>query len=285
MLLHIPPHFDVQGHRGCRGLLPENSIPAFIKATNLGVTTLELDVVISKDKKVIVSHEPYMSATICQAPQGQTMTKQQGKSYNIYQMNYEDISAFNCGSLPHPKYPHQQLMPTTKPLLSHVIDTVLQEVQLTNRAPIYFNIELKSDPKKDDIYQPPPREFVRLVLDLIQQKNIADYVILQSFDWRLLKEIKVQAPHIRVAQLVMNTKKAKKNIEKLGFTPDIYSPYYKLVRKRTIKYLHREGIAVIPWTVNTEKDMEKLIKKGVDGIITDYPDKLLSLIKQENSEQ
>lgn len=271
---------DIQGHRGCRGLLPENTIPAFIKALELGVTTVEMDVVISKDKQVVVSHEPYMSATICLLPNGQTMTKEEGKSYNLYEMTYDEIFAFDCGSKKHPKYPHQTLVSAQKPLLGVVIDTLEQMTAILDREAVFYNIELKSDPKKDEISQPIPSEFVSLVLDIINQKGIASQVTLQSFDWRILREIKKQAPNVRIAQLVYNTKKASKNIAELGFAPDIYSPHYALVRKKTVRALQEQGIAVIPWTVNKEKDMRKMIKKGVDGIITDYPDKLLELIRE-----
>ncbi|MFM8834550.1 MAG: glycerophosphodiester phosphodiesterase family protein, partial [Cytophagales bacterium] len=115
------PKFDVQGHRGARGLKPENTIPAFLTALDYGVTTLELDVVITKDKKVLVSHEPWMFSGICLTPDGNTILGKDEKRYNIYELTYEEVKKFDCGSIGNGHFPEQEKIKISKPLLSDVI--------------------------------------------------------------------------------------------------------------------------------------------------------------------
>jgi glycerophosphoryl diester phosphodiesterase len=131
---------DIQGHRGCRGLLPENSLPAFEKAIDLGVNTLELDIAITKDNKVVVSHEPFMNPVICYNLEGKSIPDSLEKYYNLYKMNYEDIKEFDCGSKFHPRYPKQVKLKTYKPLLSEVFDLVTSK-----NSDVKFNIEIKSE--------------------------------------------------------------------------------------------------------------------------------------------
>ena len=116
--------FDKEGHRGCRGLMPENTIPAFIKAVDLNVTTLEMDAMITKDKKVIISHDPYFNHDITTKPDGSYLNPAEEKSYTLYNMNYEDVLKYDVGMKPNPHFPQQQKLPAVKPLLSSVIDSV-----------------------------------------------------------------------------------------------------------------------------------------------------------------
>ena len=188
---------DIQGHRGCRGLLPENSLPAFQKAVELGVTTLELDLAISKDKKVVVSHEPFISRTYCLDSLGNEISEEDGKKYNFYQMTYEEIKLFDCGSKAHPRFPKQEHFKTNKPLLSEVI-----ELGDSLNPDIRYNIEIKASPEYDNIFSPEPKEFVELVLEVINKYGIFDRSNLQSFDVRILNEIKQQAPKMKTALFI-----------------------------------------------------------------------------------
>ena len=156
-----PYSIDVQGHRGCRGLYPENSIPAFEKAVELGVTTIELDVVITADNQVLVSHEPYMRSGLCRDIDGKQISKTNQYDFNIYQMSYKEVSAFNCGTLRHPDYQEQELLAVSKRLLK---DVVLRCDNLN--TDIRYNIEIKADKKWDGIFTPGPDEFVDLVMQL-----------------------------------------------------------------------------------------------------------------------
>lgn len=268
---------DVQGHRGCRGLMPENTIPAFIKALEIGVNTLELDIVISKDGKVVVSHEPYMSSTICLDSSGNEIAND--KQANIYEMTYKEVAAFDCGSKFHSKFPEQEKMKVSKPLLSEVIDTVEKYLVEHNLPKVKYNIELKSTAKGDDIYHPKPDEFSKIVIDLLKEKEMVERVIIQSFDERILESFHKIAPEFELAFLVANIASMKKNLDKLSFKPPYYSPHFKLVSKKTIHQAKALDIGLVIWTVNKEKDIKKMIELGVDAIISDYPDRVVKLME------
>ncbi|AQG82676.1 glycerophosphodiester phosphodiesterase [Spirosoma montaniterrae] len=277
-----PPTFDVQGHRGCRGLMPENTVPAFLKALDLGVTTLELDVVISKDRQVVVSHEPYFNAAFSIKPDGTPVEKSEHNNLTLYQMNYADIKRYDVGSNGNSAYPEQQKLKTYKPLLSEVIEQAETYRQQKNLPAFSYNIEIKSEESEYDKSQPQPGPFCDLVEAVIRKQLPADRVIIQSFDFAVLKHWHQQAKAgkystVRLAALVENLRTPEKNLEELGFKPDIYSPYYRLLGQDRIARLHQQGIRVVPWTVNKRDDMERLKKWGVDGLITDYPDRAKGL--------
>jgi glycerophosphoryl diester phosphodiesterase len=271
------PKFDVQGHRGARGLMPENTIPAFIVAIDTGVTTIELDLAITKDKQVIVSHEGWMSSEICFDPTGKAIAPKDEKKHNIYQMTYEQVKAYDCGSKAHPRFPHQQKMNSVKPLLVDVILTLEDYIKGHGLYEVDYNIEIKSEPEGDNKFHPKPQEFSDLVFNLIDQYLPWDRVVIQSFDFRVLKYWHEKHPEVRLAALVENLNTIDENLKALGFTPSIYSPEYTLLSKGEIKHCHDLRMRVIPWTVNDTKEMEELKDWGVDGIITDYPDSAKSL--------
>lgn len=267
------PRFDVQGHRGARGLKPENSIPAFIAALDHGVTTLELDVVVTKDKQLVVSHEPWMSAAICLTPQGSEISEKEEKRYNIYQMTYEEITAFDCGSKGNAEFPGQEKMRVSKPLLRDVIAAVEDHIRSYTRYEVDYNIEIKSSDRGDGKFHPAPEEFSDLLYDFLDQYLPLRRVVVQSFDFRVLKYWHKQYPNVRLSALVANAKSTSANLAALGFNPAVYSPHYKLVSKAMVNYVHRRGMRIIPWTVNEDSDMLSLKAVGVDGFITDYPDR------------
>lgn len=264
---------DKQGHRGCRGLMPENTIPAMLHALGLGVTTLEMDVVITKDKKVILSHEPWFSEEITTKPDGTYMGPREERKYVINWMTYEETKTFDVGLKPHPRFPQQQKMKVTKPLLSEVIDSVNKDMMTRRRPFPYYNIETKTNPEGDGVFTPKPEEFVDLLMGVIKEKNIEDHVIIQSFDFRTLKYLHEKYPSVKTAALVEATDKrtVADLIKELGFTPTIYSPAYQLVNKALVKNFHEANIKVIPWTVNDKATIDKLKAMGVDGLISDYP--------------
>ncbi|MDX2049235.1 MAG: glycerophosphodiester phosphodiesterase [Chitinophagaceae bacterium] len=266
--------FDVQGHRGCRGLMPENTIPAMIKALQLGVTTLEMDAVITKDKQVIVSHEPFFGWEISTTPDGKTFSFKEEKNYNIYRMNYDEVRQWDVGLKPHPRFPQQQKIKAYKPLLAEVIDSAEQYIKASSLQPVDYNIETKSDDATDNTFHPAPEEFVDLLIGVIREKKIEKRVIIQSFDIRTLQVMHRKHPKIRTALLIegFNKSPIQENLNKLGFTPAIYSPEFLLVNEEMVKFCHEKGMLLIPWTVNDRKNIDRLIQSGVDGIITDYPD-------------
>jgi glycerophosphoryl diester phosphodiesterase len=266
--------FDKQGHRGCRGLMPENTIPAMLTALQLGVTTLEMDVVITKDKKVVLSHEPFFNHEITTRPDGSVVTEKEERSLNIFKMTYEEVKKFDVGLKPHPRFPQQQKKAAYKPLLSELLDIVRQYMMAAKRPLPFFNIETKSIPATDDVFHPKPAEFVELLIAVIKEKEIEDRVIIQSFDFRTLQYLHQHYPTIKTAMLIedFDRRGIEKQIEALGFNPTIYSPHYSLINEALLNYCHERKIKVIPWTVNKKEDIERLKKMGVNGIITDYPD-------------
>lgn len=272
--------FDIQGHRGCRGLLPENSIQAMLKAIDLGVTTLEMDVVISKDNQVLLSHEPFLSYEIALDLDGKAIEEKDEKSYNLYQMNYEQIKQYDCGSKIHPRFLEQKKIKTYKPLLSEVIDSVEHYIQIKYPGKkICYNIETKTTIEGDGIFHPKTEDFVNLMVKVIKEKQIDDRVFIQSFDVRTLGFLHKEYPEFKTVLLVENELSIDENLKALGFNPDVYSPYFKLLDKKKVNYLHQKKIKVIPWTVNDKKDMIRIMKMGVDGLISDYPNRFFEVKK------
>lgn len=268
---------DIQSHRGARGLMPENSIPAFMRALEEGVTTLELDVVITKDKQVVVSHDPYMLSAICDKPNGEPVTKEEEPKLNIYEMDYAEVVGYDCGSRGNARFPEQVKTETAKPLLADVISMVEEHLKENKKPKVSYNIEIKSVESEYNVSQPEVDEFSELVLSVIRERLTNERFTIQSFDFNVLKHLHKSNPEVRLVALVENAKGVEANLEALGFIPEVYSPYYILLKKEDIDLIHEKGMKVIPWTVNDRKDMEQLVSDGVDGIITDYPDRAKGL--------
>jgi glycerophosphoryl diester phosphodiesterase len=267
------PKFDVQGHRGARGLMPENSIPAFLLALDSGVNTIELDLAVTKDGQLVVSHEPWMSASICSDPSGKPFDEKSEIKNNIYQMTYEQVKQWDCGSKGNPNFLQQAKMNVGKPLLSDVIVAVENHIKSFTRYEVDYNIEIKSLPEGDNKFHPRPELFSDLVFNLVDQYLPLDRVVIQSFDFRVLKYWHEKYPEVRLAALVENKKSVDENLNDLGFKPSIYSPYFKLLTKEVVKELHDKKMRVIPWTVNEPTEMLSVKGMDVDGFITDYPDR------------
>jgi glycerophosphoryl diester phosphodiesterase len=270
------PAFDLEGHRGCRGLMPENTIPAMMKALELGVTTLEMDAVITKDKQVILSHEPFFNHEITTGPDGKYITAQDERNLNIFRMTYAQTQTYDVGLKPHPRFPNQRRLKATKPLLREVIDNVEAYHKLNGGSTVFYNIETKTQPITDNTYHPAPDEFVNTLMKVIYAAKISDRVIIQSFDFRTLQVMHKKHPAIKTAALIedFDKRSLEDHLKTLGFKPTIYSPHYSLVNKELLDKCHDRQIKVIPWTVNEKAEIDKLRTLGVDGIITDYPDLL-----------
>jgi glycerophosphoryl diester phosphodiesterase len=260
-----------QGHRGCRGNMPENTIAAMKKAMDMGVDVLELDVVISRDKRVVVSHDTYMSPDFMLKPSGDTISASEAKTLLLYAMDYSEIKTYDAGSRPHRQFPQQQHFKTYKPLLAELIDSVDRYAKEKKLPLPFFNIEIKSQPKGDNVEHPAPQEFVDLVLAVCKTRNILSRMNIQSFDIRPLQLLHRQHPGVLLSYLTANTKTIEDNLQDLGFVPAFYSPYYKTVNKEAVQISHSKGIKIVPWTVNTKEEIQSLLDLGVDGIITDYP--------------
>jgi len=260
----LPKYFDWQGHRGARGLMPENTIQGFIKALEYPIQTLELDVVISSDYKVIVSHEPWMSSQICDVSEKDSLL--------IFHMTAEEIAKYDCGNKEHPLFPSQTKLFANKPTFSEVVLAVNEYCDKMKIPYPTFNIEIKSMPEWDNKYTPEPAQFVELVLQVIRELNIEEQTIIQSFDPRILNELYKTNTLVKTAYLVFIERDLEQALVLLEKLPDIYAPNFILVSKDLVKQVHQKGMKIIPWTVNDLDVMRNLIDMGVDGMITDYPD-------------
>lgn len=266
--------FNTQGHRGCRGLMPENTIEAMLKALDLGVVTLEMDVCISKDQQVFLSHEPFFNHKITTCPDGTFLEEENEHIYNLYNMLYADIKRYDAGLKQHPDFLQQQQLKTYKPLLQELFRKVKHYITLNDRPFPFFNIEIKSLPETDNFYHPEPTIFINLVMNIILAENMEKQVNIQSFDVRILQNLRQNYPTIPIAMLIEgnDTRSLDDHLKALGFLPDIYSPEQSLITKELINECHRQNIKVIPWTVNSLIAIKAFKAMGADGIISDYPD-------------
>jgi glycerophosphoryl diester phosphodiesterase len=272
--------FDLQGHMGARGLMPENTIEGMLRALDLGVTTLNMDVVITKDRQPVLSHEPYFNHEISLTPAGKEISFKDEKKYNIFKMDYKEVKKFDVGSKVHSRFPGQQKFKAYKPLLAAVIDTAEAHAKQTKRAKPFYNIETSLIRKGDVEFQPEASEFVELIMDVVNQKKIAKRVIIQSIDIRTLKYLHEKYPKIKTSLIVDEKVEFDVNIDSLGFKPNIYSPYYVLVGKGLVDRCHEMGVKIVPWTVNSVKELNYLMELGIDGVITDFPN-IYDMIKPE----
>lgn len=263
---------DWQGHRGARGLYPENTIGAMKEALKYPeVTTLELDVVISKDGEVVVSHEPWMGAEICLDLKGQPVKE---RSINMYKLTYKQIAQYDCGSKTHPRFPEQKKLRESKPLLRNLFKEIEPLIQASGRK-IEYNIEIKSTEEDEkEGFQPNVIDFTDKVVKVIADSIGHRRVYIQSFDWRVLKYLHMAYPDYKTVALIEESYAPESALKKLGFNPTIFSPYFKNLTAEHVKFFHKNGIMVVPWTVNEVADMKSVARLGVDGIITDYPNRI-----------
>ncbi len=263
LFLQLSAHaFDWQGHRGARGLFPENSIEGMAGALDFPVTTLELDVFVSKDQKIVVSHDPVISPVLCKV----------SGSKVIYQLRSEELKDVECGSKPHPDFPDQKSVKTRVPLLSELVKRTEEMLKEKKRKPVSYNIEIKSSPDNEArSLQPEHRAFADLLIRELKDLLPADRYVVQSFDLRVLRHLHEKHPEVRLAYLHADEIKPEEIVKILGFTPEIFSPDYKHLNPEHVAFFHKHKVKVIPWTPNTTRKIQALVDMGVDGIITDYP--------------
>ena len=269
------PAFSAEAHRGGRGLMPENTILAMKNAMSLqAITTLEMDTHITKDGKVVVTHDDYLNPNVILTPEGKDIPARDNKKYNIFQMEYSLLKTFDTGTKFYKNFPEQKKVKTYIPLLADLIDSVQYEIKAKNKKQYFYNIETKCSAKGDGVTNPTPDIFVKLLMEVIKSKQIEPYVVIQSFDKRTLQILNREYPHIRTSFLVSNKKTYEENIADLGFKPFILSPASKMVDAELVKKAHADGVKILPWTANTAEEIARLKVLKVDGIISDYPNLL-----------
>ncbi len=273
--------FEIQAHRGARAFFPENSVPACCHAATLGVRVVELDLLVSKDHEIVVSHDPWLSAPLCSDPQGEPLSLEDRWRYIIYEMSYTDIATFDCGRL-HPSFPQQARIIAAKPLLSTVfreVDAFMASAGMSGT--MLYNLEIKSWPDKDGQFHPPPAHYAELVVHLVEEAGLSSRVRIQSFDERVVREAWKLNPELCYGLLIDHLNNDAGSLDRLlttpGFLPAYLNPHHSLVDRELTVFLHERGIRMIPWTVNTPEEMLAMQQIGADGIITDYPELAIAL--------
>ncbi|RZJ79942.1 MAG: glycerophosphodiester phosphodiesterase, partial [Chryseobacterium sp.] len=240
--------------------------------------TIEMDTKVTADGEVILSHDDYMNPLMTTKPDGTFLTPEEKEKFPFMQMPYSEIKKFDVGMKYFPVYPRQRKMKVGIPLLKDLIDSVQQYIKQTGKKQVFYNIETKSSRAGDNTLNPVPEVFVKKLMDVLISKKITPYVIIQSGDERTLQVLHEKYPYIRTSYLLgYNSRKQTldDNLKVLGFLPFIYSPNYKLVDAKLVKACHEKGMKIIPWTPDTQEEINQLRALGVDGIITNYPELLV----------
>jgi len=259
-----PARILVHGHRGARARMPENTLPAFEYAIEQGVDALEMDMAVTKDNVIVISHDPILETPVCTGPRNGVV---------IHTLTLADVRQWDCGAVQNPKFATQKAIPGTRmPTLDDVF-------HLASRGRFDYNIETKSFPEHPE-YTPPPDEFARMVLAKIREYQLERRIILQSFDFRTLVAMRKLAPEIRLSALTETDPRDFPAITGEAGHAEIISPYYKLVTPEKVAAAHAAGIQVVPWTVNEPADWDKLIDAKVDAIISDDPASLMAYLKK-----
>jgi glycerophosphoryl diester phosphodiesterase len=255
---------QVHGHRGARAVRPENTIPAFEYAIAQGVDALELDMAVTRDNVIVISHDSTIQPPVCSGPKPKAV---------IRELTLAELREWDCGAIPNPAFPKQQPVPGTR------IPTLDEVFALAPKGTFLFNIETKSYPDRPEL-TPPPEEFSRMVLALIRKHRLESRVVLQSFDFRTLAAMKQLAPEIKLSGLYSG---ASKDLAAIGLQAGarIVSPVAALVTPEGVAAAHAAHMEVLPWTVNTPEEWDRLAKAGVDGIISDDPAALIAWLKAQ----
>lgn len=288
--------FDLQGHRGTRGNAPENTLPAFERALEIGVTTLELDIGMTADGVVVVSHDPYLNPAMARDATGQWLAGTKGpliRSLTLAQLQAYDIGRINPDTAYGKTFSTQQPHDGTRmPTLA----SLFERVKALGATSVRFNIETKTNPSQPDDTVT-PEAMVRALLQVVRDAGMAQRVSIQSFDWRTLRLVQQLEPAIPTVFLTIQTP----NTDNLatgewtgglkfadhGSAPTmvkaaggaVWSPNGGAVTQALVAQAHALGLQVIPWTINAPADMERLIGWGVDGLITDYPERLRTVMQ------
>ena len=295
--------FDLEGHRGTRGLAPENTLAAFRRAIEIGVTTIETDMAVTKDDVVVISHNPTLNPDLVRDPDGRWLASPGPpiRSLTFAELRRYDIGRLNPASQYARQFPEQRAVDGERfPKLSELFD-----LAKASGKPVRFNIETKITPTSG-ANTPDPAAFARMVIAVVREANVVDRVTVQSFDWRTLIEVKRIAPEIETSCLTIQTQ----NDDTMQQAPDggpspwhaglalrdhggsvprlvkaagcgAWSMFWRNLSPQELADAHALGLKVLPWTVNDRSDMRRLIDLGVDGIITDYPDRLREVMAEK----
>lgn len=291
--------FDLQGHRGARGLAPENTLAGFERALAVGVTTLELDVVITADGVPVISHDTVLNPDITRDARGHWL---QERNQPIHQLTLAELQAWDVGRI-NPASRYARDLSDQEPSDGQRIPTLaalFERVQQLGATQVRFNIETKLQPDRPDD-APAPEAFVRAVLEVVRAHGMERRVSLQSFDWRTLKACQQLAPEVPLVHLTALLPRMD-NLSSGAWTHGLrlddyrdvpglvvaaggktWSPHFSNLSQQALRRARSLGLRVLPWTVNETSDMERLLDWGVDGLVTDRPERLSTLMQQRGA--
>ena len=296
MILSKPNHIKIYGHRGARGVLPENTLDSFQYLFDNDIKAYETDILISKDLVPVITHDFRLSPSMTKDSEGNWI---ENEDIKIIDLTYDQISKFEVGSLNKltkygRRFLNQKKLPNQKiPKLSQLLDLTTKN----NNSNLIINLEIKSTPVQENL-TPSPEMLAKIVLDEVNKSSLIDKIIYSSFDWRVLREIKNYNSEIPRAYLTQDQRNIYDQSPWMDFTPlhnnvdlpklikahggKAWHPYHKNINEKNIKIAQSENLPVNVWTVNKEKDMVRMIDYGVDGIMTDYPVQLKELCEKKN---
>lgn len=266
----------VHAHRGGASLYPENTVLAMVHAAAAGVPVMELDLHVTKDSIVVVSHDAYLNHDKALTPEGEPIPADKDRDYKIYAMTYDSLRRYDVGSLPNPAYSRRKNVKCCVPPVADLIDSVELFTKSNGIAPVSYNIEIKSDPLKDGIYSPDYRTFADLCMKVLLGKKLGKRLLVQCFDVRTLNYLHEKYPDVRLSYLVEDKNATFEELmSRLDFVPQVYSPESDMLTEEVAGKVHAKGMELAPWTVDEKPEVERLKKLGVDAIITNQPDSVM----------
>lgn len=271
-------NIDLQAHRGGAGLMPENTVSAMKNAIDLGIKTLEFDLQLSGDGMVVVSHDNYFHPRYSTRPDGTLIMPEDPKEY-LYTMPYDSILKYDVGLRFVERWPSQVKVAEVKPLATNLIDFCESYAAEKGFKPGY-NIEIKSMAGDGEgTLWPDYVEFCDKCVDLLLSKNLGNRLIVQTFDTRALEYIHENWPNVILSYLTEDETDIETILGQISFKPEWWSPNHEVVTAENVAYCHKRGIKVVPWTVDDPDEIRRMVSCDVDAIISNYPDRLLEVVK------
>lgn len=278
--VNMSDYVDVQCHRGGMGLMPENTIEAMKNALDMGVNTLELDLQLSKDGVVVVSHDAYFHYRYATRPDGTPVQKGEPQEF-LYKYTYDEIAKYDVGSKANPEWPERKCFATKKPTLEELLDFVEGYTKKMGYSPVRYNIEIKSrEADGEGINWPIYHDLVDACAKVLLSRHLDDRLVVQCFDVRALNFMHEKYPELKLSYLTdQKMTDFDAAMAKLKFVPEWLSPHYTVVDEALVQKCREKGMKIVPWTVDQPEDLQRMIDLGVDAIITNYPDRLLKLTR------
>ena len=279
----LTDYTDVQAHRGGAGLMPENTLEAMIAAVDLGVNTLELDLVLSGDGQVVVSHDSYFHQRYSIRPDGSLVMKGEPREW-LYKMSYDEIRKYDVGSRITDVWPDKACFPAVKPLASELIDSVESYTRKNLLSPMRYNIEVKSKAGDGEgVDWADYKVLSDACLEVLLSKQLGDRLVVQCFDTRALNYMHSRYPEVKYSYLLgTEVTDMEAALAMLDFTPTWLSPHYSITDEALVKICREKGMRIVPWTVDRPENIKEMLSLGVDAIISNYPDRVLSCTRNDD---